>query len=258
MKNRSLKVLAMMLVLMVAMSSVAFAVKLTPSQGFKLPTVQYRATPEPEATEVPEATAEPEVTAVPEKPAATEEPAAEATEEIAVELRQIVVVLTEGETELALHAAADAASEVVALIPAGEILYVADIAAEWSYAIYGEFEGYVLTSKIALYNDQNTTPEEEEIIRTIKVSSNIDGQSVVYAGTEIILTAALTGFEDDEYTVQWQYSPDGGTSIYDVEGGNELQHAFIINDENADWLWKICITILEPVVEEAVEAEPAQ
>lgn len=366
MKNGIRKAIAMMLILMVALSATGYAAKLTPSKGFKLPAVKVRPTAAPEATPAPEAPADPEATeapevvepapeggaaegiayvklsnpdeilniraaasldaekisyvhhgvavtvlgtegewtkiraangdvgyvasrfltaeapeaeapAEPEAPEATElpelkedlkpveekqeEPAAEepveetAEEAVPVEgLRQIIVLLREGETEMALYAEASADSEVLAMIPAGEILFVKDIEAEWSYAVYGETEGYVLTDKIALYNEETTEPEEEEIIRTITVSSSIDGLTEVAEGTIVTLTAKLTGFENDEYTVSWQYTPDGGATVIDVEGANELSHSFPITVENADYLWRVCIT-LKADVEVQPEAE---
>lgn len=171
-------------------------------------------------------------------------------------LRQIIVLLREGETVLPLHAEASSESEIIAEIPVGEILYVKNIEAEWSYAVYGENEGFVHTSKIALYNEE-TTPEEEEIIRSVILTSNAAGKEAVYAGDEIVLYAILTGFENDQYTIQWQYSTDGGMTFIDIEGANDLQYAFIIDDSNAWNVWKINITIVEPVAEETVET-PAE
>ena len=164
-------------------------------------------------------------------------------------LRQIMVVLHEGEMFLPLYAEPNAESSIVANIPAGEILYVKDVEAEWSYAVYGELEGYVLTSKIALYNEE-TTPEEEEIIRSIKLSSNVDGMEAVYAGTTIVMTAQLVGFENDQYSIQWKYSADNGATMVDIEGATGLQYSFVIDDSNAHYIWSIVITIADPVEEE--------
>ena len=186
-----------------------------------------------------------------------EEPVEEPTEEPAEEidlagLRQIIVVLREGETSLKLYAEANTGSEVLATIGAGEMLYVQNIEAEWSYAVYGEVEGYVLTEKIALFNE-TATPEEEEIIRTVNVSSNVASDAAVYAGTEIVLSAKLTGFENVAYTLQWQYTPDGGETICDVPGANDAQYAFIIDDSNAHYLWRVSVTIAAEATEQAGE-----
>ena len=158
------------------------------------------------------------------------------------------MVLREGETSLKLYAEANTGSEVLATIGAGEMLYVQNIEAEWSYAVYGDVAGYVLTEKIALFNE-TATPEEEEIIRTVNVSSNVAGDAAVYAGTEIVLSAKLTGFENVAYTLQWQYTPDGGETICDVPGANDAQYAFIIDDSNAHYLWRVSVTIAAEAAE---------
>ena len=162
------------------------------------------------------------------------------------------MVLREGETSLKLYAEANTGSEVLATIGVGEMLYVQNIEAEWSYAVYGEVEGYVLTEKIALFNE-TATPEEEEIIRTVNVSSNVASDAPVYAGTEIVLSAKLTGFENVAYTLQWQYTPDGGETICDVPGANDAQYAFIIDDSNAHYLWRVSVTIAAEAAEQAGE-----
>ena len=174
-------------------------------------------------------------------------------EEVEEGLRQITVVLKEGETELPLQAEPSETSEVLAMIPAGELLYVKEITPEWSYAVYGELEGYVLTAKIALYNGE-TTPEEEEIIRTIKVSSSVDGLEAVYAGTEVVLTATLTGFDGETVTYQWQTTPDGGATILDIEGATNASYAFVVDDTNANHLWRVKVTVVDPETE---PTEPA-
>lgn len=170
-------------------------------------------------------------------------------------LRQIVLVLKEGETELQLRAEPSEHSEVLGVIPAGAMLYVKEIALDWCFAIYGGLEGYVLTERIALYNGQ-ATPEEEEIIRTITVSSSVDGMREVYEGTEVVLTAEITGFEGEEVTYQWQITPDGGTTISDIEGATGASYAFVVDDSNAHCMWRVVVTIVGEV--ETAEVEQTQ
>ena len=111
----------------------------------------------------------------------------------------------------------------------------------------------MLTAKIALYN-QEVTPEEEQIVRTITVTSNLEGVEEVYEGTIVTLTATLTGFEDVEYVMQWQYTPDGGQSIVDIEGANSSEYSFPITVENSVYLWRLNVTITGEIAEvEAAE-----
>ena len=173
-------------------------------------------------------------------------------------LRQAIVVLAEDEPAAMLYAEPDATSEVLAELANGEMLYIRELDAEWSYAVYGDLEGYILTAKIALYNGE-TTPEEEEIVRTITVTSSLAGAEVVYEGAEVTLTATLTGFEDDAYTMQWQYTPDGGETVVDVEGANEAEYTFVLDGTNVGYLWRMTVTLhsatatVQPAVTDAAE-----
>lgn len=173
-------------------------------------------------------------------------------------LRQAIVVLAEDEPAAMLYAEPDATSEVLAELANGEMLYIRELDAEWSYAVYGDLEGYILTAKIALYNGE-TTPEEEEIVRTITVTSSLAGAEVVYEGAEVTLTATLTGFEDDTYTMQWQYTPDGGETVVDVEGANEAEYTFVLDGTNVGYLWRMTVTLhsatatVQPAVTDAAE-----
>ncbi len=283
MKNgRRIVALVTVLTLVLGTLGCAGADEIT-SGGFRLPGVKPRPTATPEVTAEPEATPVPVVTEAPtvepqpteapaspvtepETPAVTSAPTAEAvapeatkapdakpvakpTEEPASDplegLRQIVVVLPARENEVPLKAEADEKAESLAMIPAGVMLYVKDIDAQWSYAVYGELEGYVPTGKIALYNAE-VTPEEEAVVRTISVSSSIDGRLVVNEGETVVLSAVLTGFDDAAYEMQWQYTPDGGETVCDVEGANDLAYAYTITRENASWLYRLSITVLAP------------
>ena len=168
----------------------------------------------------------------------------EAVEEEAPVVQNVYPLLGAEESELLMYAEASFESEVIAAIPAGGMAQVVELGAEWSIVQYGEFTGYVPTTKIVLYN-ADVTEEEQTIVRTITVSSNLYGQEIIYEGTEVILTATLTGFEDVNYQMQWQYSADGGATILDVEGANDYQYSYPITIENAHYLWRLSVTILE-------------
>ena len=258
------RIVALVTVLTLALTTLgcAGADEIT-SGGFRLPGVKPRPTATPEVTAEPEATPTPVITEAPtaepqpteapaspvtepETPAVTPEPAADPLEG----LRQIVVVLPAGENEVPLKAEADEKAESLAMIPAGAMLYVKDIDAQWSYAVYGELEGYVPTGKIALYNAE-VTPEEEAVVRTISVSSTLEGMTVVEEGTPIILTAVLTGFDNVAYALQWQYTPDAGVTNVDIPGANDLTYTYNISFENFTYLYRLVVTVQD------AEAEPA-
>lgn len=239
MKNRIRRLSSLMLALALLLSMSALAAKQTASSGFRLPEVKSRPAQESADREPEEEiVAEAEIEEIEE----TEIEEAEAEAPETDNLRRILVVLREGESSLPLYAAASGSAEVLANIGAGELLYVQNIEAEWSYAVYGGLAGYVYTDQIALFNE-SATPEEEEIIRTVSIGSNVAEGDAVYAGTEIVLTARLNGFENLEYTLQWQYTPDDGENVYDVAGANGTQYAFIIDESNAHYLWRVSVVL---------------
>ena len=86
---------------------------------------------------------------------------------------------------------------------------------------------------------------EDFPVRSVTVTSNLEGYEVVYYGMEEEFVASLSGFEeDDKYTIQWKYSTDDGESYIDIENANDLVFAYIIDEENANYRWKVMITLL--------------
>ena len=85
--------------------------------------------------------------------------------------------------------------------------------------------------------------------RELAITSNIDGYTVVSAGTKVIFTTELINFmEDDNYAVQWKYSVDG-EEFLDIEDANDLEYEFVINMENAGYIWKVSVVLVASVEE---------
>ena len=60
------------------------------------------------------------------------------------------------------------------------------------------------------------------------------------------LNAELVGFEGVNYQLQWQYTPDGGETIIDVEGATGLTYSFPVTQENAGYLWRLSVQVVQP------------
>lgn len=237
-----------------------------------------------QAEEMPEdpeqETAEEEIAEQQEEPA-TEQPAeaaeaapeaepAPVTEEVAAEPVTEQIPLTEeeltaqGYVSAAVIRAEGAAiypeevesAEITAWLDAGTRLYVriGDTAfgqAQAKLADGTTLSGWVKLEDIALLITEAT--EEELPVRTIRVTSTLDEMPVVTVGTEVELRAELTGFTDeDRYTVQWQYTQDGGETVLDAEGANELTWHYIVNKQNYSCAWRVMLTLLAPA-EDAAE-----
>ncbi len=59
-----------------------------------------------------------------------------------------------------------------------------------------------------------------------------------FPGAVVNLSSELIGFENKEYTLQWQHSTDGENWI-DEPGANEDTYSFILSEENARYYWRI-------------------
>ena len=187
------------------------------------------------------------ICAVPEDTAAAEEAeeqeVPEATE--AAEIPAAAEALAEADVrdglmlkEAVLLSAPD--GDVLAALPAGTTLAVLQVGEGWCLVRVQDGQtGYVLTDAVALYNEK---PAEEENIRAIFVTSNTANMITLKEGMTVILSAQLIGFENDEYTLQWQYSPDGGVTAIDIAGANGLQYGYFLNRDNMNYLYRVVVS----------------
>lgn len=197
MKNGIRKALAMMLILMVALSATGYAAKLTPSKGFKLPTVKVRPTAAPEATPAPEAPAEPEVTVEPEITEAPEavEPEAPAVPEGGAAEGTAYVKLSNPDEILNIRAAASLDADKISYVHHGVAVTVLGTEGDWTKirAANGDV-GYVV-SKFLVSEDpaapaapaatelpvleENLVPSEEEVAPTYTFERDENGNLVL-------------------------------------------------------------------------------
>ena len=64
--------------------------------------------------------------------------------------------------------------------------------------------------------------------------------SVVELGGDMVLTAVLTGFEDLNYTLQWQFSTDNANWA-NVDGATGSTLRMQMNEENRDYFWRVSV-----------------
>ena len=158
-------------------------------------------------------------------------------EDLAAETRREGIMLKED----LLYDAPD--GNVIAVIPAGSAVGIFRVKEGWIYAELetgtGVLKGYIRADAAALYNEK---PGEEENIRAIVISSSIDSLFRVKEGTKVILTAELIGFENDAYTLQWQYSPDNGATAVDIPGATGIAYGYILNRNNFGYVYRLIVT----------------
>ena len=117
--------------------------------------------------------------------------------------------------------------------------------------------------------EEDAEPEIPEIdFSTLSVAISAESD-VVELGGDMVLTAILTGFEDLNYTLQWQFSTDNANWA-NVDGATGSTLRVQMNEENCDYFWRVSVDNISwknlPVVQteqplEAAEpaaAEPAE
>ena len=91
--------------------------------------------------------------------------------------------------------------------------------------------------------DAESSDESEEVIeagKSVQVTTDIDPEEKLHFGDSVTLTAALTGFEGVDYSLQWCYSEDGETWV-EVEGANALSYTYEITEENYLYNWTVVV-----------------
>lgn len=88
--------------------------------------------------------------------------------------------------------------------------------------------------------DEDAEPEIPEIdFSTLSVAISAESD-VVELGGDMVLTAVLTGFEDLNYTLQWQFSTDNANWA-DVDGATGSTLRVQMNEENRDYFWRVSV-----------------
>ena len=95
-----------------------------------------------------------------------------------------------------------------------------------------------------LNNEADVVSEDEPLARSVVLASSLDGVKYIEEGTEIVITATLEGFrDDDQYTVYWSYSSDGGKTYQIIEDAHDLEYRYLITIDNAHNIWQIVISL---------------
>ena len=103
--------------------------------------------------------------------------------------------------------------------------------------------------------EEDAEPEIPEIdFSTLSVAISAESD-VVELGGDMVLTAILTGFEDLNYTLQWQFSTDNANwANVDGETGSTLRVQ--MNEENRDYFWRVSVDNISWKNPPVVQTEP--
>lgn len=103
--------------------------------------------------------------------------------------------------------------------------------------------------------EEDAEPEIPEIdFSTLSVAISAESD-VVELGGDMVLTAVLTGFEDLNYTLQWQFSTDNANWA-NVDGATGSTLRVQMNEENRDYFWRVSVDNISWKNPPVVQAEP--
>lgn len=103
--------------------------------------------------------------------------------------------------------------------------------------------------------EEDAEPEIPEIDFST-LSAVISAESdVVELGGDMVLTAILTGFEDLNYTLQWQFSTDNANWA-NVDGATGSTLRVQMNEENRDYFWRVSVDNISWKNPPVVQIEP--
>ena len=104
-------------------------------------------------------------------------------------------------------------------------------------------------------SEEDAEPEIPEIdFSTLSVSISAESD-VVELGGDMVLTAILTGFEDLNYTLQWQFSTDNANWA-NVDGATGSTLRVQMNEENRDYFWRVSVDNISWKNPPVVQTEP--
>ena len=106
--------------------------------------------------------------------------------------------------------------------------------------------------------EEDAEPEIPEIpeidFSTLSVAISAESD-VVELGGDMVLTAILTGFEDLNYTLQWQFSTDNANWA-SVDGATGSTLRVQMNEENRDYFWRVSVDNISWKNPPVVQTEP--
>ena len=98
-------------------------------------------------------------------------------------------------------------------------------------------------------DDRDTVSKETETpVVSVRLHSNLQNGEETPLGTEVVIRAEVTG-TDSPFHLQWQYSPDGGETIVNVDtdaGGEDRYLRYTLDETNIHYLWRAAVIFDEP------------
>ncbi len=76
--------------------------------------------------------------------------------------------------------------------------------------------------------------------RSVSITYEVIGGEFTGIGSQIRLSAVLSGFDEVEPTYQWQYS-NGGEWV-DIGGATSSDYTLTVTEDNCTYSWRVSVT----------------
>ncbi len=87
------------------------------------------------------------------------------------------------------------------------------------------------------------TVVEPQAVPTVMIESYVEEISQAGPSAVILLRVSVAN-ADGPYTIQWQYTPDGGETVLDVPGATGTEYRYVLDSETAQYGWRVMVTML--------------
>jgi F0F1-type ATP synthase epsilon subunit len=118
------------------------------------------------------------------------------------------------------------------MVTTGDVTYIIPVCEE-------DQGNYKVTAQAGILTAEEGTP------RTIKLTSDWPEGEPAYEGTVITMTAELNGFDDVDYTLQWQHSVDLEEWTVEPEATG-TSFSFELNETNYLYTWRVVAKYKKP------------
>ena len=110
-------------------------------------------------------------------------------------------------------------------------------AKDGSGTYYNENDTIHITSNLFLYAQWISADKE---VLEIRITSDWTKGKLGKVGDLITLTAHLTGFDNKEYTLQWQYTTDQESDVWtDVDGAHGMTFTYTLDEITTNYTWRV-------------------
>ena len=142
-----------------------------------------------------------------------------------------------------LYTGRDEHAEAVGSLACGDVVWAKPAGGIWSeiYRADGDEPLYFNMNNVAL---QLGEIGYDVPVRTVKLSSTLEGLTRIEEGSWVVINAEISGFTADEIAgITWQYRAAGDEEFREIEDAHDFMYIYPVSAENVHYEWRIVLTI---------------